>query len=122
MNIFTLAFFFAALLLSKRISDSVKKDSSQHAATNYFRNEKKFLKRHILVSIIAFIVILLFRKTIITIALGACLIYAIYIAFILYKRSKEILGKNERYAVRLYTAGKITILYMALCLIGNWLC
>lgn len=122
INLFLIAFGIAAIILCKRISDSVKGDPIQHAANSYFRNEKKFLKKFLLVTVIAFVVILLFRKTIISIALGTCLIYAIYITIILFKRSNEIAGKIERYAVRLYTAGKIIILYAALCLIGDLLC
>ena len=122
MNIFLFAFLVAALIFSKRISDRVKVNPLQRAATSYFKSEKMLLKRYLVVTVAAFLLILFFRKTIVVVALAACLIYAIFIAFKQYKISRDIIGSDERYAVRLYTAGKLICVYTVLTAVAGWLC
>lgn len=122
MNLFVIAFVIAAIIFAKRISDSVKANPLQRAAKSYFKTEKKSLKRYFFVTVVAFLLILFFRKTIVILALAICLIYAILIAIKLYKKSCDIIGSNERYAVRLYTAGKLTIIYTVLTAVSGWLC
>mgnify|MGYP003296575800 CR=1 FL=1 len=117
-----LAFYIATLIFSKRYVDLVKEDALQTASKEYFKAESFYLLRFLIVSAITLLLIMIFKKKILIISLLAALVYAFYIAYDLYLKSEDFIGKNEQYAIRLFSAGKLIGLFTLLCVIGEWLC
>lgn len=120
--IINLAFLIATLVFFKRYVDAVKQDSFQTAANHYFSTEKFFLLRFLIVSSVALLLIIIFKKKALVLSLLATLIYAIYIAYNLYLKAEDFIGKNERDAIRLYTTGKLIGIFTLLSVISQWLC
>lgn len=123
MTIIFIFFFVFATIFTKRSVDNVKDSVYQSNALKFFQDEKKKMKIVIILAIIASIAILIFKKDIVVFALAVLHIVSVVSLVLLIKNSNDSIdGKNERFAVRLFTAEKLMIICTLVYGLANLVC
>ncbi len=128
MTVIFIVFFIFVVIFTKRCVDEVRNQSDsstmyQKNAKNFFRAEAKYLKRMVILAIIASLAILILKKTVVVFALALLHIFSLYILYRMIKSSQEnIDGKNERFAARLFTAEKLMIICTVVYGLANLVC